>query len=140
MFESRIPALLCRTKKAWGEVADDYSYWRRVPEAEYDRWVDRCEALDDRIESCLSGDCFVIGDITYWRERAVEITLAQLSDKRLQSLQRLLSGRFRDWRIVLQLWSDLDDGDHLGTILIRRDFFAISRGLGRHFPLAAPRK
>jgi hypothetical protein len=140
MFESRIPALLCRTKKAWGEVADDYSYWRRVPEAEYDRWVDRCEALDDRIESCLSGDCFIIGDITYWRERAVEITLAQLSDKRLQSLQRLLSGRFRDWRIVLQLSSDLDGGDHLGTILIGRDFFAISRGLGRHFPLAVPRK
>jgi hypothetical protein len=36
MFESCIPVLLCRTEKAWSEVADDYSYWRVVPEAEYD--------------------------------------------------------------------------------------------------------
>ena len=140
MFESQIPVTLCRTKKAWGEIADDYSYWRIVPEAEYDRWVDRCEALDRRIESCLGGDGHVIGDITYWRERAVEVALPELSDKRLRSLQRLLGARFRDWRVVVQVWSDLDGGDHLGAILIGRDFFAVSRGLARHFPRASPKK
>ena len=140
MFESEIPALLCRTTKAWDEIADDYSYWRKVPEAEYDRWVDRCELLDRRIESCLGGDSHVIPDITYWRERAVEVALPELSDKRLRGLQRLLRGRFGDWRVVVQVWSDLKDGRHVGAILIGRDSFVITRGLARHFPLGAPKK
>ena len=136
MFESQMPALLCRTRKAWDKIADDYSYWREVPEAEYDYWVDLCEELDKRIESCLGNDCYVIGNITYWRERAVEITISQLSDKRLRSLERLLRARFCDWRIVLQVWSDLESDGHIGNILIARECFVITRGLARNFPLA----
>lgn len=140
MFESEIPTILCRTKRVWDKIANDYSYWREIPEAEYDGWVDRCEELDQRIESCLSSGCYIIGDITYWRERAAEITLAQLSDTRLRSLQRLLKGRFRDWRIILQVWSDVDENKHVGNMLIGRDFFVITRGLERHFPLAIVKK
>lgn len=134
-----MPAILCRTKKVWDKIANDFSYWREIPETEYDAWVDRCEELDQRIESCFS-ECYIIGDITYWRERAAEITLAQLSDKRLRNLQRLLKGQFRDWRIVLQVWSDADNAKHSGNMLIGRDFFIITRGLERHFPLAIVEK
>lgn len=139
MFKSQLPAILCRTEKAWKKIADDYSYWREIPEAEYDDWVDLCEELDKRIESCLDGDCYIIGDITYWRERAAEIALPQLSDERLRNLQRLLSRQFHDWRIVLQVWSDLDEeGGHVGNMLIGHNFLVITHGLAQQFPLATP--
>jgi hypothetical protein len=139
MFQSQLPALSC-DEKTWDKIANDYSYWRKIPEAEYDDWVDLCEELDKQIESCLSGDCFVIGDITYWRERAVEISVAELSDKRLLSLQRLLKARFSDWRIVLHVWSDLDEGVHVGKLLIGCELFAITRDLARYFPIAEVKK
>jgi hypothetical protein len=72
---------------------------------EYERWVDLCEALDKRIKGTLHNKCYTIGEITNWRDRPVEITLAQVSDKRLLALMKLLRGRFRDWQIRLLVWT-----------------------------------
>jgi hypothetical protein len=94
-FKSKLPAVLCRTKTCWEQFAFDFWFWRRVPKSEYDRWVDRCEALDKRIQFVVGRNAHLIGEITYWRERAVEITLSELSDKRLLGLQQLFKGRFR---------------------------------------------
>src|SRR5262245_13917482 len=100
-FKSRLPAALCRTKSCWEQFAYDFYFWRRVTKAEYDRWVDRCEALDNKIYHCLRKKCHIIGYITYWRERAVEINISELSDKWLFAIHQLLKGRFRDWRVTL---------------------------------------
>lgn len=138
IFESKLPVLLCRTLKAYDWFFYDFYYWRRVPKAEYDRWVDRCEELDRRIELCLRKQCHIIGEITYWRYRAVEVMVSQLSDKRLDGLQKLLRRQFRDWRIGLSVWSDAKKPRHLGGMLIDRDEFVISRGLAPYFPFAQP--
>jgi hypothetical protein len=87
---------------------------------------------------CLRKKGHIIGYITNWRDRPVEISLSQLSDKRLDGLQRLLRGRFRDWRISLSVWSDLMKGKHLGGILIDCDGLTITRDLAPHFPFATP--
>ena len=138
MFESKIPVTLCRTEEAWTEISFDLYYWRRVPEAEYDEWVDRCEALDQQIESILDGAGYNIGEITFWRDRAVELEFLALNDERLNGLTRLLKGKGRDWRISIRVWSDLMDGECLGTILIGRKSFAITEGLAKYFPDAYP--
>jgi hypothetical protein len=138
VFESKLPALLCRTKNSYDHFFYDLYYWRRVPEAEYNRWVDRCEALDKRIDLCLHKKGHIIGYITNWRDRPVEISLSQLSDKRLDGLRKLLRGGFRDWRISLSVWSALTKGKHLGGILIDCDGLIITRGLAAYFPFATP--
>jgi hypothetical protein len=136
MFKSQIPVLVCK-KRAWDKIANDYSYWREIPEDEYDDWVDLCEELDKLMESCFESDYYIIGNITYWRERAAEMAVSQLSDNRLFCLQKLLKERFHDWRIVLQVWSDSDEGKHLGNILIVNNFFAVTRELSAYFPRTA---
>ncbi len=136
VFESKLPVLLCRTSTSYDHFFYDFHYWRRVPKAEYDRWVDRCEELDRRIELCLRKRCHIVGEITNWRYRSVEVTVSQLSDKGLDGLQKLLRGRFRDWRIGLSVWSEGKKSKHLGGVLIDRDGLTISRGLATYFPFA----
>ena len=135
-FEPKLPVYLCRTLKNYDYFFYDFYYWRKVPKAEYDRWVDRCEELDKRIELCLRKQCYILGEITYWRYRSVEVTLSQLSDKKLDGLQKLLRGRFRDWRIGLSVWSGAKKNEHIGGLLIDYDSFIISRGLAPYFPFA----
>lgn len=135
-FESKLPVLLCRTWRSYRHFFYDFYYWRRVPKAEYDRWVDRCEELDKRIESCLRKKCYIVGEITNWRDRPVEVTVSQLSDKGLDGLRKLLRRKYRDWAIGLSVWSDGKKSKHLGGVLIERDGFIISRGLATYFPLA----
>lgn len=61
MMESKIQATLCPTRKDWDELTFDLYYWREVPAAEYDDWVDRCEALDQKIETFFAGAGYVLG-------------------------------------------------------------------------------
>jgi hypothetical protein len=136
MFKSEIPVLLCNEHK-WEKITNDYSYFRKVPDDEYDDWVDLCEELDQLLESCFESDYFVIGSITNWRERAVEIGVSELSDDRLFELQKLLMERFATWRIVLQVWSALEGGKYIGNILIVSDFFAVMDGLSTYFPTSS---
>jgi hypothetical protein len=124
--------------KSYDHLFYDFYYWRRVPKTQYDRWVDRCEALDKRIDLCLNKKGHIIGYITNWRDRPVEISLSHLSNKRLEGLQKLLRGRFSDWRIGLSVWTSLRKGKHLGGILIASEGMIITGGLAPHFPLATP--
>ena len=137
MFKSEIPVLVCN-EHDWEKVADDYSYFRKVPDDEYDEWVDLCEKLDQLMEAAFKGkDYFIIGSITNWQERAAEIGLSELSDERLLKLQRLLTEPFATWRLVLQVWSDLEGGKHIGNILIVSNLFAVTSGLATYFPSSA---
>jgi hypothetical protein len=136
MLQSTIPATIYQTEEAWNEMSFDLTYWRRVPEAEYDEWVDCCEDIDKQIESLLAGAGYVLGEITYWRDRSIELDAPELTDEVLYGLQRLLVGQFHNWRIAIMLWSELENGQHLGTILIDHDFFCITSGLSQYFPRA----
>jgi hypothetical protein len=63
-------------------------------------------------------------------------------------LQELLVDEFRDWRIAIMVWLELDkpmeyyphlnEKEHLGTVLIGYDFFIVSGGLADYFPRAVP--
>ena len=148
MLVSKIRATLCPTKEAWDQLTFDLYYWREVLKAEYDNWVDRCEALDQKIETFLGGTGYVLGVITNWRDRTLECQLQELTDDRLYGLQELLVDEFRDWRIAIMVWLELDkpleyypdmnEEEHLGTVLIGHDFFIISGGLADYFPRAVP--
>lgn len=148
MVESKIHATLCPTREDWDELTFDLYYWREVPDAEYDDWVDRCEALDQKIESFLAGAGYILGTITNWRDRTVEFALHELTDERLYGLQELLVDQFRDWRIAIMVWLELDkaledypdikESEHPGTVLIGYDFFIVSGGLAEYFPSAVP--
>lgn len=149
-MESKIHATLCPTKEDWDQLTFDLYYWRKVPEAEHDAWVDRCEALDQKIEAALGETGYVRGEITNWRDRTLEFQLQELTDDRLYGLQGLLVDEFRDWRIAIMVWLELDkpmeyypdmnEEEHLGTVLIGHDFFIVSGGLADYFPRAAPVK
>ena len=133
---SKLPVVLCRTLKNYNYFFYDYYFWRRVPKSQHNRWVDRCDELDRRIDRCFQKKCHIIGEITFWRDRAVEVTVPQLSDKRLTCLQGLLRGRYSDWRIDLSIWTGGRKNQHIGGMLIDRDDFIISRGLAPYFPNA----
>jgi hypothetical protein len=145
-MESKLQAIICRTEEEWDELTFDIYYWRKVPDAEYDAWVDRCEALDQQIESFLDGVGYNDGAITNWRDRTLEFDLSELSDEHLSGLQKLLVNEYRDWRIAIMVWSELDQAfeeypdirksKHEGTIMIGHDFFMITDGLADYFPLA----
>lgn len=145
-MESTINATLCTTKEDWDQLTFDLYYWREVPKAEYDDWVDRCEALDQKIKAFLGETGYVLGSITNWRDRTLEFQLHELTDDRLYGLQKLLIDEFRDWRIAIMVWLELDkamedypdmnEEEHLGTVLIGHDFFIVSGGLADYFPRA----
>lgn len=149
-MESKIQATLCPTRKDWDELTFDLYYWREVPAAEYDDWVDRCEALDQKIETFFAGAGYVLGTITYWRDRTLKFQLHVVTDGRLYGLQELLVDEFRDWRIAITVWLELDkplefvpninESEHLGTVLIGYDFFIVSGGLADYFPCAVQKR
>lgn len=149
-MESKIQATLCPTRKDWDELTFDLYYWREVPAAEYDDWVDRFEALDQKIETFFAGAGYVLGTITYWRDRTLKFQLHVVTDGRLYGLQELLVDEFRDWRIAITVWLELDkplefvpninESEHLGTVLIGYDFFIVSGGLADYFPCAVQKR